>query len=60
MGVLCTVGGTLVHLYGDVAIAGEGLQNFCLCSALRAFEAGRDLYHATPTVTPGFGFSGLI
>jgi hypothetical protein len=39
-GVFCTVGGTLVHLYGDVTIAGEGLQNLGLCSALRAFEQG--------------------
>jgi hypothetical protein len=28
------------HLYGDVTIAGEGLQNLVLCSALRAFEQG--------------------
>jgi hypothetical protein len=28
-------------LYGDVTIAGEGLQNLGLCSALRAFEKGR-------------------
>jgi hypothetical protein len=28
------------HLYGDVTIAGEGLQNLGLCSALRAFEQG--------------------
>jgi hypothetical protein len=27
-------------IYGDVAIAGEGLQNSGLCSALRAFEQG--------------------
>jgi hypothetical protein len=26
--------------YGDVTIAGEGLQNLDLCSALRAFEQG--------------------
>jgi hypothetical protein len=26
--------------YGDVTIAGEGLQNLGLCSALRAFEQG--------------------
>jgi hypothetical protein len=26
------------RLYGDVTITGEGLQNFGLCSALRAFE----------------------
>jgi hypothetical protein len=36
----------LIHLWkyfylcGDVTIAGEGLQNFGLCSALRAFEQG--------------------
>jgi hypothetical protein len=28
------------HVYGDVTIVGEGLQNFGLCSALRAFEQG--------------------
>jgi hypothetical protein len=28
----------IFHLYGDVTIAGEGLQNFGLCSALGAFE----------------------
>jgi hypothetical protein len=27
-------------LYGDVTIAGEGLQNLGLCSVLRAFEQG--------------------
>jgi hypothetical protein len=26
--------------YGDATIAGEGLQNLDLCSALRAFEQG--------------------
>jgi hypothetical protein len=30
----------IFHLYGDVTIAGEGLQNFGLSSALRAFEQG--------------------
>jgi hypothetical protein len=29
----------IFHLYGDVTIAGEGLQNLCL--ALKAFEQGR-------------------
>jgi hypothetical protein len=29
-----------IHLYGDVTIAGEGLQNLGLCSALRAFDQG--------------------
>jgi hypothetical protein len=28
----------IVHLFGDVTITGEGLQNLGLCSALRAFE----------------------
>jgi hypothetical protein len=30
----------IFHLYGDVAIAGEGLQNLSLCSALRTLEQG--------------------
>jgi hypothetical protein len=30
----------IFHLYGDVTIAGEVLQNLSLCSALRAFEQG--------------------
>jgi hypothetical protein len=30
----------IFHLYGDVTIIGEGLQNLGLCSALRAFEQG--------------------
>ena len=30
----------IFHLHGDVTIAGEGLQNLGLCSALRAFEQG--------------------
>jgi hypothetical protein len=30
----------IFHLYGDVAIAGDGLQNLGLCSALRAIEQG--------------------
>jgi hypothetical protein len=30
----------IFHLYGDVTIAGKGLQNLDLCSALRAFEQG--------------------
>jgi hypothetical protein len=32
--------GLYTVLYGDVTIAGEGLQNLVLCSALRAFEQG--------------------
>jgi hypothetical protein len=31
----------IFHLYGDLTIAGEGLQNVGLCSVLRAFEQGR-------------------
>jgi hypothetical protein len=27
-------------IYGDITIAGEGLNNLGLCSALRAFEQG--------------------
>jgi hypothetical protein len=30
----------IFHLYGDVTITGEGLQNLGLCSALEAFEQG--------------------
>jgi hypothetical protein len=30
----------IFHLYGDVTIAAEELQNLGLCSALRAFEQG--------------------
>ena len=30
----------IFHSYGDVTIAGEGLQNLGLCLALRAFEQG--------------------
>ena len=30
----------IFHLYGDVTITGEGLQNLGLCSALSAFEQG--------------------
>jgi hypothetical protein len=30
----------IFHLYGDVTIAGEGLQNLGFCSALMAFEQG--------------------
>jgi hypothetical protein len=40
-GIFCTVGGTLVHSYGDITMAGDwGLQNLGLSSALRAFEQG--------------------
>jgi hypothetical protein len=30
----------IFHFYGDVTIAGEGLQNLGLCSALMAIEKG--------------------
>jgi hypothetical protein len=30
----------IFHLHGNITIAGEGLQNVGLCSALRAFEQG--------------------
>jgi hypothetical protein len=48
------------HLYGDLTIAGEGLQNLGLCSAPRTFEQGKDVYCATPTVTRDLGFTSLI
>jgi hypothetical protein len=50
----------IFHLYGDVTIAGEGLQNLGLCSAIGAFEQGGILIvphllrHGTSV------FSGLI
>jgi hypothetical protein len=31
----------IFHLYENVTITGEGLQNLSLCSALKAFEQGR-------------------
>jgi hypothetical protein len=37
-----------LHSYGDIAIAGEGLQNLGLCSVLSVFEQGGIFYHATP------------
>jgi hypothetical protein len=36
----CMSRSRIFHLYGDVTIAGEGLQKLGLCSALRAFEQG--------------------
>jgi hypothetical protein len=35
---LITSRSRIFHLYADVTITGEGLQNFGLCSALKAFE----------------------
>jgi hypothetical protein len=43
----------IFHLYGDVNIAGEGLQNLGLLSALNAFD---QVYLATPAMTWGLGF----
>jgi hypothetical protein len=41
--------------HGDITIAGEGLQNLGLCSALRAFEKGGGLsYHACCYMKPRF------
>jgi hypothetical protein len=52
----------IFHLYGDITITGEGLQNLGLCSALKAFFQGGIfiMIHATPAVTRDHGFSGLI
>jgi hypothetical protein len=36
----CTSSSRIFHLYGDVIISTEGLQNLGLCSALRASEQG--------------------
>jgi hypothetical protein len=43
------------HLFEDVTIIGEGLQNLGLCSVLRAFEQGGIFI-----VTRDLGFPGLI
>ena len=48
----------IIHLYGDVTITDEGLQNLGLCSALRVFEQFYD--SATSVVTWSLNFSGLI
>jgi hypothetical protein len=49
----------IFHLYGDVTIAGEGLQNLGLCWAPRVFELGGSLSCHTYFDT-GLGFTGLI
>jgi hypothetical protein len=49
----------IFHLYGDVTIAGEGLQNLGLCSALRAFEQG-GIFIVTHLCDTGPRFFGLI
>ena len=48
------------HLFGDVTIAGEGLQTLTLCSALVVFKQRWDLYRATAAETRGLGVCGLI
>ena len=54
----------IFHLYGDITIAGEGLQKFRPMLGAQGLWAGRDLYRATPAVTPAvtrdLGFSGFI
>jgi hypothetical protein len=50
----------IFHLYGDVTIAGEGLQNSVLILGAQGPWAGRDLSRATPTMTQDLGFSCLI
>jgi hypothetical protein len=47
-----------ITLYGDVTIASEGLQNFGLCSVLKAFEQGG--IFIVPAVTRYLSFPGLI
>jgi hypothetical protein len=48
----------IFHLYGDVTIAGKGLQNLGLCLVLRAFQQGgifivpHLLWHGTSTIFP--------
>jgi hypothetical protein len=37
---LIIYGSRIFHLYGDVTITGEGLQNSGLCVELRAFDQG--------------------
>jgi hypothetical protein len=50
----------IFHLYGDVTIAGDGMQNYRPMLGAQGLRAGRDLYCATPAVTRDLGFSGLI
>jgi hypothetical protein len=53
----------IFHLYGDVTISDEGVQNLGLCLALirpmlgaQSLRAGRDLYRATPAMTRDLSF----
>ena len=48
------------HLFGDVTIAGEGLQTLTLCSALVVSKQRWDLYSATRAVRRGHDFCGLV
>jgi hypothetical protein len=50
----------IFHFYGNVTIAGEGLQKFRPMLGAQGLWARRDLYRATPAVTRDLGFSGLI
>jgi hypothetical protein len=50
----------IFHLYGDVTIASEGLQNFWPMLCAQGLWARRGLYRATPAVTRDLGFFGLI
>jgi hypothetical protein len=51
----------IVHLYGDITIAGEGLQNLGLITlGAQGLWAGRNLYCATPALKRNLDFPGLI
>jgi hypothetical protein len=51
----------IFHLYGDVTIIGEGLQNLGLYARRsKPLIRGGDLYRATPAVPLGLGFADLI
>jgi hypothetical protein len=47
----------MFHLYGVVTIAGEGLQKFGLCLALKVFELERVFIVPHLLVTWVFGFT---
>ena len=47
----------IFHLYRDVTITGEGLQNFSLCSRSWTFSKEESL-SCRPAVTRGVGFLG--
>jgi hypothetical protein len=50
----------IFHLYGEVTITGEGIQNLGLCSALRAFEQEEIfMYHTCCDTGPRFFQSHL-